>query len=146
MRHATALVLVALVVTCKNSTKPPEPWVGIWHLESVDSVATPADVTINGYASRVVLRTLDVWSGGVGIWTDSMLSASVCGLHAPPGSMCNASGSSLFSWTTLGDTLKFVRTAGTSIGYVANFKTFVRQTDGSLLKTDDNQTEVYRRR
>ena len=146
MKHATALVLVALVVTCKDSTKPPDPWVGTWHLVSVDSVATPADDTILGYPSRVVLRTLDVWSGGVGIWTDSTLSASVCGLRPPPSGMCNASGSSLFSWTTVGDTLKFVRTAGTSIGSVANLKTFVKQTDGSLLKTDDNQTEVYRRR
>jgi len=141
----SALVLVALPPSCKESTKPPDPWVGTWHLVSVDSVATPANVTLNGYKSLVVLRTLDVWSRGTGIWTDSTLSASACDLHPPPSGMCNASGSSLFSWTAVGDTLSFVRTLGTSIGPVANWKTFVKQADGTLLKTDDNQTEVYRR-
>lgn len=145
MKHATALVFAVLALSCTDSTKPQDPWVGKWQLVSVDSVALPANVTINGFASLVVFRTLDVWSGGTGIWTDSTLSASTCPLRKPPSGMCNASGSSLFSWTVVGDTLTFVRTPGTVIGYVANGKTFVKQADGALLKTDDYQTELYRR-
>jgi hypothetical protein len=145
MKRAAAVVMVALALSCKDSTKPLDPWAGTWHLVSVDSVAVPADVTINGYETLVVQRTLDVGSKGTGVWTDSTLSASMCGLHPPPSGLCDASGLAEFSWTAVADTLTFVRLTGMYIGYVAAVKTFVKQADGSLLKTDDNQTEVYRR-
>jgi hypothetical protein len=58
--------------------------------------------------------------------------------------MCNASGHSAFSWFANADTLTFFRSGLTS-GYVVAVKTFVKQADGSLLKTDDSQVEVYRR-
>jgi hypothetical protein len=142
MKHATALVLVVLALSCKDTTKPLDPWVGKWQLVSVDTVAVPANVTINGFKSLVVQRTLSVGSGGTGLWTDSTMSASTCGLKS---GMCNAGGSSQFSWTVAGDTLTFLRTPLTGMGYVANRKTFVKHGDSWLLKTDDNQTELYHR-
>jgi hypothetical protein len=145
MRRATALALVMLCMSCKDSTKPLDPWIGTWKLVSVDAVAVPANVTINGFKSLVVQRTLSVGSGGAGLWTDSTLSASMCGLRPPPSGMCDQSGSSLFSWTVVGDTLNFLRTPVTGMGSVANWKTFVKHGDSWLLKTDDNQTELYHR-
>jgi hypothetical protein len=146
VKRATVIVLVALALSCKDSTspKPLDPWVGTWQLVSVDSVAVPANVKILGVATLVVKRTLDVWSGGQGIWRDSTLSASTCGDRSPI-PMCDDGGIAGFTWTTLGDTLTFRSLFATTVGYVVAVKTFVKQADSTLLKTDDNQTEVYRR-
>jgi len=145
LKRAIVLVLVALALNCKDTTKPPDPWIGTWHLISVNSVPTPAKVTIYGYPSLVVLRTLEVWAGGEGRWTDSTLSAYSCGISRPPSGMCDYSGASLFTWTVAGDTLTFVRTIGTAIGYLTSPKRFVKQSSGDVFLADDNQTEVYRR-
>jgi hypothetical protein len=145
MKRAATLIVVVLALSCKDSTKPLDPWVGTWKLVSVNTVALPASVTINGFGSLVVFRTLAVGSGGTGLWTDSTLSASTCGLRPPPSGMCDAGGSSQFSWTVAGDTLTFLRTPVTGLGYVANRKTFVKHGDAWLLKTDENQTELYHR-
>jgi hypothetical protein len=146
VKHPSVLVLVALALSCKDTTqpKPLDPWVGTWKLVSVDSVAVPANVTVLGSATLVVQRTLDVWSGGQGIWRDSTLSASTCGVRSPL-PMCDASGMSGFTWTVLGDTLSFRSLFTTTVGNVVAVKTFVKQADSTLLKTDDNQYEVYRR-
>ena len=44
-------------------------------------------------------------------------------------------------WSVTGNSLKIVRSVIT--GYVVTSKLFVKQADGTLLKTDDSATEVY---
>jgi hypothetical protein len=148
LKRHLVLALVALALSCKDSTKPLDPWVGIWHLVTVDSLTVPVDFTVAGLPNRVVQRTLDVNSGGRGFWTDSSFSRNVAcdlGYTATPDRMCNTSGMAAFTWTAVADTLTVVRLFASTVGYVVPVKTFVKQQDGSLLKTDDLVPEVYRR-
>jgi hypothetical protein len=121
---------------------PANPWLGTWTLISVNGAAVPTDIVVDGYPSRVTSRKLTLLSDGVGVWEDS--SAALCPRATPSsGQLCTVSGSALVQWMTGGDTLS-VRATAIS-GYVAPYKTFVRQADGSLLKTDDALREVYHR-
>jgi len=148
LRLALVMVGAVLALGCKDSTKPQDPWVGTWHLVTVDSVAVPASLQIDSFAARVVQKTLDVYAGGQGIWTDSSFWAGAgCdrGFNATPSTMCNTSGMTLFTWKAVADTLTTARVFGSSLGYVRPVMTFVKQKDGSLLMADGIQTEVYRR-
>lgn len=156
VRIAVVALLSGACISCGSAgdaTGPgpaSSPWVGIWTLVSVNAVTVPANVTILGYSARVVSRTLSIQSSGTGIWQDSTLNALLC---IPPNAnkttMCNASGGATVTWTTTGtfagSSLTVISNPATTVGYVVTVKTFVLQADGSLLKTDDAQTEVYRR-
>jgi hypothetical protein len=138
------LALAACGSSSSSPTAPAaDPWVGTWTLVSVNGVPVPADVTVLGYSTRVVSRTLTL-TATVAIWKDSSLSALLC-----PGSnkvtMCNASGAALMTWTATDSKLVAAVNPSTVSGYVVALKTFQKQSDGTLLKTDDSQTEIYRR-
>lgn len=158
MKLALVCAVAAFALSCSDSTSPQDPWVGTWHLLSVDSLSLPATDTIavpvpgtgtfNNDPILVVYRTLDVRSGGQGIWRDSSFSAALgCGggMGGSAGALCNSSGMAVFTWTATADTLTVTRVFATTVGYVMPVKTFVKQVDGSLLETDEYQYEVYRR-
>lgn len=121
-------------------------WAGTWTLISVNGTSVPADATIAGYSERVVSRTLSLQLVGTGIWKDSTLSALLCvPASANKTTECNGSGFAQVTWTVSGSTLTMLANPAQVTGYVVPVKKFVKQADGTLLKTDDDQTEVYRR-
>ncbi len=147
MKRAIVLAVVALALGCKDSG-PQDPWVGTWNLVSVDSLAVPATDSINGYEWIITSRRLDLYTGGRGIWMDSSMTRAIgcdLGFGAPPEKKCNASGMAMVAWEAVGDTLTVTRLFGQTTGYVIPVKTFYKQLDGSLLKTDEGAREVYRR-
>ena len=147
MRRSIVLVVAALALSCKDSTKPQDPWVGRWQLAYVDGDTLPASLTVSGLPAKVVYRTLEVVSGGQGLWSDSSFSRAFgcdLGLNAPPTAMCNTSGRALVTWTVAGDTLTVTRVFGQTLGVVVPVKQFVRHAD-LLLRTDEGLIEVYRR-
>jgi len=160
IRRATALVLVSLGVgACGSATGGAAPsvestWLGTWTLASVNGQALPADITAQGSSKRIVRRTLMLSSNGNGSWSDSTLSASTCPSPSTPTALCNDSGKGQFAWsasggkgdgTGAGATLIVLPNLETVVGYFVAAKTFVLQADGTLLKTDEGATEVYRR-
>lgn len=139
--------VAALLSSCGGDTAPKNPLVGTWDLTTVNNVAVPADISILGYPARVVHRTIDVWENGTAIWSDSSLNALTCIPPSKTGPMCNASGGASGTWSATGIvSFVFARNAATTAGYVVSPKTFVLQADGTLLKTDDSQSESYKRR
>jgi hypothetical protein len=117
-------------------------WSGTWSLVSINGVApVPANTTILGYQARVVSRTLILNADGTGTWADSTLTNLVCAPGTNPFTLCNQSGSGTVAWTASVGILKTVRING----HLVAVKTFAKQPDGTLLKTDDSQTEIYRR-
>lgn len=149
MKRPAIVAAFALAAACGSASGPSAAasrWTGTWTLVSDNGVPVPADIVILGYSERVVSRTLTILSDGTGIWADSSTSALNC---IPPASktiQCNSSGGALVSWFPSGDTLIVARVASTVHGYVTGVKAFAIQSDGSLLKTDDSQVEVYRRK
>ena len=118
-------------------------WTGTWNLISVNGVSIfPANVTVLGFANRIFSRTLTVKGDGTATWSDSTLSALVC-IGQPAGTLCNGSGQGTLAWVATGTSLKTVRI--TASGRLVTVKTFVKQPDGSLLKTDDSETEIYKK-
>jgi len=148
LKPAIVMAVAVLAVACKDSSGPQDPWVGTWDLVSVDSLSLPASYTILGAPAQAVFRTLTLYSSGKGLWTDSSFANFVgCdrGFNAGPGTLCSTSGTAIVTWKANVDTLTVTRVFGSTLGYVVPVKVFVKQADGSLLKTDDNQYEVYRR-
>lgn len=148
MKRALVPGLAALALGCYTNTNPLTSWAGTYHLTSVDSLPLPASYMVAGQPARAVERTLYVYPGGTGMWTDSSFGIYVgCdrGFNATPTTMCDTSGRAVITWTAAGDTLIVSRVFGSTLGYVVPVKTFVRQVDGALLKTDEQQYEVYRR-
>jgi hypothetical protein len=148
LRLTLVMVVTVLALGCKDSTKPLDPWVGTWHLMTLDSVAVPDTLEIGGFFARVVQKTLDVYAGGQGIWTDSSGWAGAgCdrGYYATRTTLCNTSGTMVFTWKAVADTLTTTRVFGSSFGYIRPLMNFVKQKDGSLLMDDGIQSEVYRR-
>lgn len=141
-----ALFFAGLLIAgaCGAATEPTtDAWTGTWKLVSVNGAALPVDITVQGYPERVVSRTLTVFSSS-GIWSDSTLAGIAC---SPPtkATLCSLSGGASFAWVAISDTLTFARKPDLWSGNVAALKTFVKQSDGTLLKSDDGQAEVYRR-
>jgi len=146
LKPAIVMAVAVLAVACKDNSGPQDPWVGTWDMVSVDSLSLPANYTIGGDSARAVFRTLTLYSSGQGMWQDSSLVANgSCGRKASPNALCNTSGEAVVTWKASFDTLTVKSVFGETIGTVAPVKVFVKQADGSLLKTDDNQYEVYRR-
>lgn len=144
------VLLMVLLAGCGGADPiaPANAWVGTWTLESVDGVTVPASTIILGYQQRVVSRVLELRVDDFSHWQDSTLSALHCIPVSPKGPgmpMCNASGSAYVTWDVDGDKLTVVRRSDLTLGYVVTLKTFIRQEDGSLLKTDDSQVERYRK-
>lgn len=137
------MLALSLLAACKDSTAPASPWaLGTWTLATVNGAALPASITVAGFKTKVVARQIVFATIDSAAWSDSTLSASICdGL--PTCSLANVSNAGAFHWTERGDTV--VARLYLASGSPASMKTFVRQADGSLLKTDDGQTEVYRR-
>jgi hypothetical protein len=147
MRRILVLGFVALALGCKDSSAPQDPWVGTWQLAFVNGDTVPASLTVNGFATNVVHRTLEVYAGGQGTWSDSLLTMGPnCDrpFSMPHDQLCNASGMALVVWTAAGDTLTVTRVFGSTYGYVIPVKKFVRHAI-FLLKTDEGMTEVYQR-
>ena len=134
---------VFVLAGCHDATAPEPSWaIGTWALTSVDNTALPADIFVSGYKTKVVARRLVVATVDSAAWSDSTLSASICdGL--PTCKLANITNAGAFHWTTHGDTL--VARLYLASGSPAPVKTFVRQPDGSLLKSDEGQVEVYRK-
>lgn len=153
LRDVLSIAMVTSVMACGDATqttgpaqKPTiDPWSGDWELSSVNGLTLPASTMILGFHETVYSRSLNVISGGTGTWSDSTMSELLCGPSGKPGQLCNASGHTAFTWSTVGDTLYFFRDETLTSGYVVTAKTFVKQANGTLLKTDDSQTEVYAR-
>jgi hypothetical protein len=120
-------------------------WLGTWTLFSVNGIAgAPINVLVLGYANRIVSRSITVKADGTATWSDSTLSSQPC-TGQPAGTLCDAGGRGTVAWVaTNGLTLKAVRVVAAT-GRIATVKTFVKQPDGSLLKTDDGETEVYKK-
>jgi hypothetical protein len=135
--------LAVMLAGCHDATAPIPSWaIGTWTLTTVDNVALPASIVVNGYQTKVVARRMVVTAIDSAAWSDSTFSASICdGL--PTCTLANVSNVGPFRWKTRGDTL-FV-THYFASDYPSPAKTFVRRADGTLLKTDDGQVEVYRR-
>jgi hypothetical protein len=147
MRSGFVIAFAVLALGCKDSTKPEDPWVGKWQLQYVSGDTVPASLTVNGFPTKVVYRTLEVLAGGQGTWMDSSFSRAVrcdLGFNAPPTAMCNTSGMALITWTAAGDTLTVTRLFGSTLGYVVPVKKFVRHAI-FLLKTDEGMVEAYQR-
>ncbi len=147
MKPALVLTVVALALGCYTDTNPLDAWAGTWQLMSVDSLTLPATYLVGGNPAQIVYRTLYVYAGGQGLWMDSsqgVYQGCLGGISAAD-TICNTSGRAVVSWTAVADTLTVTRLLGTTLGYVIPVKTFVRQVDGSLVKTDEQQYEVYRR-
>ena len=120
-----------------------DPWVGSWYAVSINGSAVPADVTVLGYSERVISRRLDLSRGVSGSWTDSTLSALLCvPASADRTTLCNASGRATLTWGAIGDEL--IVTSSAPVGYVMPVKTFTMQRDGTLLRSYNGETEVYR--
>ena len=144
MKSILVCVVAAFAVACKDNSGPQDPWVGTWDMVSVDSLPLPANYAINGDSARAVFRTLILYSTGNGTWQDSSFVANgTCGRNASH--LCDASGEAVITWKASFDTLTVRSVIGSTVGNVVPVKVFVKQADGSLLKTDDNQYEVYRR-
>ena len=144
MKSILVCVVAAFAVACKDNSGPQDPWVGTWDMVSVDSLPLPANYAINGDSARAVFRTLILYSTGNGTWQDSSFVANgTCGRKAAY--LCDASGEAVITWKASFDTLTVRSVIGSTVGNVVPVKVFVKQADGSLLKTDDSQYEVYRR-
>jgi hypothetical protein len=147
IRTVVSLLAFAAVAACGSDTTAPasSQFVGTWSLVSVNGVRVPADISVDGNATRVTGRHMTISAGAVGAWHDTTDSQLACPLGIPSQvKVCPASGDAVLSWFANGDTLT-VHASLVNDGYVVRWKTFVRQADGSLLKTDDSQTEVYLR-
>jgi hypothetical protein len=128
-----------------STAPPPDAWVGTWTLTRVNGSLLPADITIYGYPAHVFSRTLVIDSSGSGSWRDSTLSGSFC-VPQSTTTLCNGSGFALLDWAVRDDGLTAELRAGSVEGIVISPERFVRQADGTLLKTEDGQVEVYQRR
>jgi hypothetical protein len=148
MRFVTLALLAVLVACGRDSTAPPPPiddaWAGSWMLVSVNGSALPFDFEVSGYPARITSRALVLLSGGSGVWSDS--SEALCAGATPSSKrLCEAGGSAVISWAPTADTV-VVSATPASTGTVSAIKRFVAQKDGSILRTDGGETEIYRKR
>lgn len=148
--YRSRLVAVCfMLAACAGSTDPThgDPWVGSWNLVTVNGLPVPASIgtTVIVHRSLLVLSSTlgpnDV--SGDDAWTDSTLSYAACPAGTAPGSLCDDSGGFIGTWVANGATL----TAGTNnpLGHAPGTIIFVKQNDGTLLRTDGGLTEVYSR-
>ena len=128
----------------RRDTKAPNQaaWVGSYTLVSDQGQPPGATISVLGYPTQVFWRSFGLIADGRGVWGDSTMSA----LNCPAGTvaMCSKSGTASVAWVA-NDATTLVLVSSVSNGYVVARKVFVRQADGTLLKTDDGQIEVYRR-
>jgi hypothetical protein len=135
---------IALFRVSSNAAPNQSAWVGTYVLVTDQGQPPGAAIAILGYPTRVASRTLLISGDGTGTWSDSTLSGLLCVPPTQSGSLCNASGTASIAWAgPTSSSLTVVRSTNT--GFVAASKSFVRQQDGTLLKTDDSQVEIYRK-
>lgn len=129
----------------KSGTAAPgaAQWAGTYALVTLDGLPLPASRSFQGYPEKITNRTLVLAADGTGTWQDSSSSALHCVPASKTGPQCDASGRATVAWLATDNSLRVVRSVTT--GYVVASKLFVKQPDGSLLKTDDSATEVYRK-
>lgn len=127
-----------------STTANAAAWAGTYALVSVNGASLPASYSISGFAARAFSRVVTIAPDGSATWRDSTTSTLLCIPASQAGAMCSSSGTAISAWLAMNDnTLRLVRSTNT--GYVVAVKTFVKQSDGSLLKNDDGQAEVYRK-
>jgi len=162
MKRIVIAVLVLAFVACKSSdvaapvADPGATFIGTWDLVSVNGVAAPAHATVAGDSETVTLRTFTIerQSTGLGdiegmaVWNDSTVWAQ-CG-PGLPARTCDASGTAtglLWTLSTNADSITVFRDPGLTIqtGTIVASRTFVLQSDGSLLETDDAESDVYKK-
>src|SRR6185312_13951070 len=139
----------AITLVKSGSTVLVAPvWAGTWQLVSDNGVAVgaghPATTNVLGFAETVYGRTVTLAGDGTGTWADSTTSSLFCAPGSPPAQQCQGGGRATVAWVVNGTTLTLAVNL-TSAGRVDHQKTFTLQGDGSLLKTDDSEIEVYKR-
>lgn len=122
-------------------TGPNASFVGHWDLISVNGQTLPATVAFSGFTDVVYAREIALFGNGTsGFVTDSAATTLECVSPTP----CVGSGSQLVSsWTVAGDELTVF--VASPIGGFSNILTLTRQSDGTLLETDQGETDVYRK-
>lgn len=119
-------------------------WTGSYNIVSVNGSPAPGSYVVLGYSSTVIDRALTLAADGTGTWRDSSTSSLYCPGGAKTGPQCSGSGKGSVAWTALANTLN-VAIGAPFAGRFVSPKIFVRQADGTLLKTDDSEIEIYKR-
>jgi hypothetical protein len=159
---AFAGVALALVA-CHNSSDATGPvddpavsFIGTWDLASVNGVAVPAHTTVSSDSVFVYGRTLVIErqsngiddTEGLAAWNDST-SWKACG-PTLPSPICGASGAAtdlLWTVNVNSDTITVVRDPGFSLvtGNVLDSRMLVLQSDGTLVESDEGESDVYKK-
>ncbi len=163
MRIIVFAVAALALVGCHKSSDATGPvddpgasFIGTWDLASVNGVAVPAHTMVSTDSVFVYARTLVIERQSNGIDDTEGLAASndstiwkACG-PGLPSMVCDASGSATdLLWTVNAgsDTITVVRDPGFSLvsGNVAESRALVLQSDGTLVETDEGESDVYKK-